>query len=188
MKTQKPRIIRAYTPWWVRALPAIALVLALLFKPVAVFGFGVVGMIIDAQHLFSDAQALSATGASTNIIDLGSDRNIGLGEPMAVVVTIDVAADRTTGDETYTVQLQTDDNAAFSSAANVGGAYSILQYTAGSRFVIPLPIGTETERYLRLNYTLGGTTPSITVTAFLTPLRMVGAGENVYYADAITIG
>lgn len=184
-------------PRWLNAVLFVALIavvtVALPKTPeslvaLSLGGLGFAGMIIDAQLLFSDAQALTATAVSTNIIDLGADRNIGQGEPMAVVVCIDVAADRTTGDETYTVTLQTDDNAAFSSASSVGGAYSILVYPAGTRFVIPLPAGTETERFVRLNYTLGGTTPTITVTAFLQPLAMASVGENVYYADAITIG
>lgn len=145
-------------------------------------------MIIDAQQLYSDAQALTATAVSTNLIDHGIDRNIGIGEPLAVVVIVDVALDRTTGDETYTVTLQTDDNAAFSSATTVAGPVSMTTYAAGTKFVIAVPPDTVTERFTRLNYTLGGTTPTGTVTAFLQPLRMVGVGENVYYADAITIG
>jgi hypothetical protein len=145
-------------------------------------------MIIDAQLLFSDAQALTATAVSTNLLDLGADRNIGIGEPMAIVVCFDVAADRTTGDETYAVTVQADDNSSFSSAATVTGPFSMLTYAIGTKFVIPLGMDTLTERYLRLSYTLGGTTPSVTVTAFLQPMHMVSAGETVFYADAINIG
>jgi len=57
-------------------------------------------MYIDAQGLFSDAQALTATAASTNIVDLGSDRNIGVGEEMVVAIFLDVAADDGDADET----------------------------------------------------------------------------------------
>lgn len=145
-------------------------------------------MIIDAQLLFSDAQALTGTAVSTNIIDLGSDRNIGIGEPLAVVIVVDVALDRTTADETYAVTIQADDNSGFSSAATVSGPTSLLTYAVGTRFVIALGPDTLTERYIRLNYTLGGTTPLGTITAFLTPLKMAAISENVYYADAITIG
>jgi len=54
-------------------------------------------MILDSLLQFSDAQALTVTGAvSTNVIDLSNDRKIGIGEPMAAVVTIGVAADFTT--------------------------------------------------------------------------------------------
>ncbi|WP_406568642.1 Bbp16 family capsid cement protein, partial [Burkholderia cenocepacia] len=47
-------------------------------------------MYIDSLLEFSRAQALSASGASTNIIDLGSDRDIGPGRPLWVVVAVAV--------------------------------------------------------------------------------------------------
>ncbi|MCW3505653.1 Bbp16 family capsid cement protein [Burkholderia cenocepacia] len=124
-------------------------------------------MYIDSLLEFSRAQALSASGASTNIIDLGSDRDIGPGRPLWVVVAVAVAADNTTGDETYSIALQTDDNAAFSSPTTIATlAPAAASMPAGSRFVIGMPFANE--RYLRLNYTLGGTTPSVTLNAFLT--------------------
>ena len=142
-------------------------------------------MYIDAQQLFSDSQALVATAVSTNVIDLGSDRDIGIGEPLAVVVVVKVAADRTTGDETYTVTVQADDNVGFATPSTVAGPVSLLIYPAGTKLVIPLPPDKTTERFLRLNYTLGGTTPTVTLSAFLTRMNMIQA-EN-YYNDAITI-
>ncbi|MCO1435445.1 hypothetical protein L0Z13_11285 [Burkholderia multivorans] len=124
-------------------------------------------MIIDSLLEFSRAQALTATGASTNIIDLGSDRDIGPGQPLWAVIAVQVAADNTTGDETYSIALQTDDNAAFSSPTTIATvAPAAAAMTAGARFVIGMPFANE--RYLRLNYTLGGTTPSVTLNAFLT--------------------
>lgn len=149
--------------------------------------FGIGMAYVDAQLLFSDAQALTVTAVSTNIIDLGADRNIGIGRPMAIVTQLDVAADAGTADETYTAQLQTDDNAAFSSATSVGGVITITRGNpAGTMFIVPLPIGTETERFLRLNYTLGGTTPSVTVTSYLQPVDMA-ITPIVHYADNVTI-
>lgn len=143
-------------------------------------------MIIDSQNLFSDAQALSATGASTNLIDLGAERRIGSGEPMAAVVTVDVALAGTS--PTFAVTVQSDDNSGFSSAATVVTSATIsgaANAPAGAKFVVPLPSGFATERYIRLNYTLGGTTPTITVTAFLQPMSMIQ--NDAYYADALTI-
>ena len=43
-------------------------------------------MILDAQNQFSSAQALTATADSTNVIDLGVAREIGVGEPMCVLI------------------------------------------------------------------------------------------------------
>ncbi|KVE99267.1 Bbp16 family capsid cement protein [Burkholderia vietnamiensis] len=124
-------------------------------------------MYIDSLLEFSRAQALTASAASSNIIDLGSDRDIGPGRPLWVVVAAAVSADNTTGDETYSIALQTDDNAAFSSPTTIATvAPAAASLTAGARLVIGMPFANE--RYLRLNYTLGGTTPSVTLNAFLT--------------------
>lgn len=131
-------------------------------------------MILDSQNLFSDAQALTASGASTNLIDLGADGNIGIGESMAIVVVVDVAADGTTTDETYVFDIQTDDNTAFSSAATITSrsiGYATL--TAGSKHILSIPPDTRMERYVRVYATLGGTTPSITFTAWLTPVSLI---------------
>lgn len=126
--------------------------------------------IYDAQLQYSAAQALTATAVSTNIIDHTVDGNLGIGNPMVVVVFVDVALDATTGDETYTFKLETDDNSGFSSATQVGGTVTMTRgAAAGTRYVLSVPPDTTMERYSRLTYTLGGTTPTGTVTAFLTP-------------------
>lgn len=143
-------------------------------------------MFIDSQLLFSDAQAVTADAGSTNVVDLGIAKNLFDGEPMAVVLSVDVAADGTTTDETYEFQIETDDNAAFSSATDLlvhSIGYAAL--TAGSTHVLPIPVGVSVERYLRVYYNVGGTSPSVTVTAFLQPLSMIPKLKS--YADNITI-
>lgn len=140
-------------------------------------------MIIDSQQLFSDAQALTGTAASTNLIDIAQERRIGTGEPMAVVVSVDVALAGTS--PTLAIAVQSDDNSGFSSAATITSSQTISSAAAGSKFVLPIPSGLSTERYVRLNYTLGGTSPTVTVTAFLQPASMIQ--NDAYYADAITI-
>lgn len=145
-------------------------------------------MILDAQCQFSDAQALTASAASTNIIDLGADRNIGIGEPMSVVVFVDVALDDGNADETYAISVQADDNSGFSSAATVASAATVTRGdAAGTRYVIPLPADYATEQYLRVYYTLGGTTPSGTVSAYLIPSSMIDAVKPNEYAIGYTI-
>lgn len=140
-------------------------------------------MFLDALQLYSDAQALTATAVSTNVIDHRQDRNLGIGEPLMVVVTVDVALAGTS--PTFAVTLQTDDNEAFSSPTTVATSATQTSAAAGSKLVLFVPADLVIERYTRLSYTLGGTTPSITVTAFLTLASMVQ--NNVVYADAITI-
>lgn len=143
-------------------------------------------MIQDALLQFSDAQALTATAVSTNVIDLfananGQNSNIMDGTPMAVMIAPSVGADSTTGDETYAVSLQTDDNSGFSSPTTLGTmTFTAAQLKAGiSPAYFGVPSGTY-ERYIRLNYTLGGTTPSMTIDAFLTPLSAIPKYSKYY--------
>jgi len=142
-------------------------------------------MYLDAQDLFSDAQALTGNVVSTNIIDFGQDRNIGIGEPLVVVVGIDVAAGGTT--PTLQVTIQADDNSGFASPGTVatGPTWAAAVLTAGAQFVIPVPPDLLTERFMRLSYTVGGTSPTVTVTAFLQPASMVQ--NAVLYASGIPV-
>lgn len=142
-------------------------------------------MLLDAQLQFSAAQVLSATAVSTNSIDLGTARQIGVGEPMGVLLTVDVAADFTTTDETYSVAMQTDDNSSFSSPTTLfTQAIPAAQLALGKRVFLPLPLA-NVERYIRLNYTLGGTTPSITLSSWLQPANMIDV--NYQYPVGYTV-
>jgi Bbp16-like protein len=156
-------------------------------------------MFIDAQNLFSDAQAVTADAVGTNVIDLLADRSIGNGEPLAVFFQVDVAADQTTGDEDYTFEVEYASNAAQSTGRQLIGRRAFESGTptapaqdadllvAGYVFYIPIPPTklTESERYLGIRYDVTGTTPTITVTAGLIPMKFAQA-ENVY-PDGITI-
>lgn len=129
-------------------------------------------MYIDALGLVSDAQAVSADAVSTNTIDLGNvtpKREIGTGEPMGFGFSVDVAADTASGDETYEFQVIQSANADLS-APDVIVLQAIARATlvAGYQFFLPIPPGYPTKRYLGVNYNVGGTTPSITITAWLT--------------------
>lgn len=136
-------------------------------------------MIFDAENLFSDGQNLTATGASTNLIDLGAtgtplgapnalDRELGVGTPISIWVSLDSDAGGTS--PTCSVAIQVDDNAAFSSATEViSDAFSTV--TAGSVLHIQYLPENVNERYLRLNYTLGGTSPDFTITAGVVAAR-----------------
>lgn len=142
-------------------------------------------MFLDSTLQFSDAQALTATAVSTNVIDLTDDREVGIGEPMALLVVVTVAADFTTTDETYQFILQTDSSAAFSSPTTVvdSGAINGDLLTAGIRVV--LPMGFTNDQFLRVNNVLAGTTPSVTIDAFFQPLNMIDG--DVIYPNAYTI-
>jgi hypothetical protein len=136
-------------------------------------------MLLDALQIFSEDQALTATGASTNIIDLGNDADIGPGRNLYVVTQVGVAADGSSGNETYVVTLQTDDNSAFSSPTDIASVTIPRGTAAGEMFTIGFPA--NNERYLRINYALGGTSPSVTVTAFLSDTQ---PPQHRVYPDA----
>lgn len=157
-------------------------------------------MYIDAQNLFSDAQAVTADAVGTNVIDLSADRSIGNGEPMCVVFVVDVAADQTTGDEDYTFDVEYASDAGqttgrqligrrvFESGTPTAPAQDADLLVAGFKFAIPIPPTalSESERYLGIRYDVTGTTPTITCTAFLTPQSMVDSSV-VTFANNYTI-
>lgn len=111
-------------------------------------------MLIDSQNEFSQDQAITATAASTNIIDLSLDRDIGKGEPVPILVQVTTTF-TAAGAATLTVDLETDDNSSFSSATNLwtSGAIGKATLVAGYKFLIHY-MPRANEQYLRLNYTV----------------------------------
>lgn len=156
-------------------------------------------MLLDAQCLFSDAQAVTADAVGTNVYGLGTARSVGTGEPMCVLFTVDVAADQTTGDEDYTFDVEYASNAAqstgrqligrrvFESGTPTAPAQDADLLVAGFQFYIPIPPtkASEDEAFLGIRYDVTGTTPTITVTAALIPMSVVDS--SVQYPDALTI-
>lgn len=141
----------------------------------------------DAENQLSDSQAVTTDAVSTNSFDTGAAGNdIGTGEPLCLDITVEVAADATTGDETYTFEAIQSAAAALSSP-DVLAARTIAAATlvAGFNFQIPIPPGAKSKRYLGANYNTGGTTPGITVTSFIKPLSMIQQWKA--YDDNITI-
>jgi hypothetical protein len=180
------------------ALALVVLVLLAIFLPhttdsLVALGVGVLpifGMYVDAQLVASDAQALTATAYSTNTVDTGNAANaIDVGEPMAWCVTVDVAAKTSNSDETYQFLVVQSANADLSSHDTLYSSDTTFVsrsfLTAGKRFYLPLPEGLKTKRYLGLRYVLGGTGPTLTVTAHLVPLRTVQ--NNPLYTSGLTI-
>ena len=114
-------------------------------------------MLLDQQALFSAAQAITATAASTNVIDTGSNKDVGKYGDIPLLIQVVEGFSNLTS---LTVTVQTDDNSAFSSAADVLSmtiplASLVLGYKSP---VITLPM--KMERYIRLNYTVTGTAPT----------------------------
>jgi len=140
-------------------------------------------MLLDAQERYSSSQALTATAASTNLIDHLADRNLGVGHPVVVLIQLDVVATDGDADETYVAAWQTDDNSSFSSAATLASLTITRGDVAGTRYVAVAAPDATFERYTRINYTLGGTTPTVTLSAWMLPL--VGLENTITYPDNI---
>ncbi|GAA3113549.1 hypothetical protein GCM10010520_67090 [Rhizobium viscosum] len=120
-------------------------------------------MIFDRQTLLSDAQAITATGPSTNVINLGPikqglTRDIGKGEPIPFLMQVVESFNNLTS---LAVTIQTDDNEAFPSPkAVITTTLNLADLKAGK--IIPpshIPRGTD-ELYLRLLYTVTGAAPT----------------------------
>ncbi len=142
-------------------------------------------MIIDSQLLFSDAQALTAAAASTNLVDLGAIRDIGTGEPLYVFLSVDVALTDSGSNSTVTVDAQTDDAAAFGSATTAQTLFTIAATAAaGTMYLACLGPTLINERFLRLYYTMNnGNLDTGTVTAAL----VKNVQRYVSYANNFTI-
>lgn len=136
-------------------------------------------MYIDAQQQYSVAQALVATAVSTNSIDHSQDRNLGIGEPLVVLVTVGVAA---AGGGTLQIVLQTDTTSAFGSPVTVAASPLIAAAALGlgAKYVLAIQADFLFNRWSRINYIMA-TMTSITVTAELTLASMV---QNEWYAPA----
>lgn len=153
----------------------------------------------DVQNQFSSSQALTATAVGENVISLVVDRSLGSGEPMAVVFNVEVAADQTSSDEDYTFQVEYASDAAqttarqligeriFESGTPTAPAQDADLLVAGYQFVIPIPPVklSESELFLGIRSVLAGSTPTITVSAYLVPMSMIQTDE--VYPGGFTI-
>lgn len=123
-------------------------------------------MLLDENTLFSDDQAITASAASTNYMDLQAGatppaapaalvQKIGGGNniPLLIQVTEDFATLTS-----LTVTIQVDDNTSFSSATTVASSHAVpaASLVAGYQFPLVTLPDTVNERYVRLYYTVGG--------------------------------
>jgi len=122
-------------------------------------------MYVDKQAEFSDAQAVTATAISTNVMDLISNssglnplRDIGTGQDVYLVVSTQTAATDTSSDATLTVSLESDSTVDLATSATVHFTTGALAFAAFSPvgtvlIAVKLPMG-EYERYLGVRYTV----------------------------------
>jgi hypothetical protein len=137
-------------------------------------------MYIDRQNLFSQDQAVTASAASTDYIDLGAARDLGNGTRLEILVLVTEAV-TATGSATVQVALQSDDNSSFSSPTNLvlSDAIPKASLTVGTQ-VLRVAVPHGTERYVRLYFTVAsGPLTAGKFTSGLVPLRQA----NVAYAS-----
>lgn len=141
-------------------------------------------MYVDALLLFSDAQAVTATAASTSSIDLSAVRDAGTGEDLYVVVTCDVAMTDASSDSTLAVAIEGDSTTTFTpDYTRTLFTFSALS-AAGTVKIAKLSPGDVNLRYLQLKYTpASGDLTTGSFTAFITSQ----VDKWTAYADAITI-
>src|SRR3546814_11055727 len=106
-------------------------------------------MYLDKENEFSDAQAVTATAISENVIDLGATntlKDIGAGEEVWLVVRTRTAATDATSDATLAVSLESDSTADLATSPTTHFTTSALAFSAFSPAgpVLPavrLPLG-----------------------------------------------
>lgn len=125
-------------------------------------------MILSAQQLFSDDQAITATAVSTNVIDLGVagtpydavaplNQDVGKGNPVYILIQVTEAFDALT-DLTITIEV--------GSATSLGDVratetIALANLTVGKKTCIQVLPNCIDKQYLGVRYTVNGTNPTV---------------------------
>ena len=128
-------------------------------------------MIFDLQTLLSNAQAITADAASTNIIDTGApgtvygaaaalSRNIGKGKKIPLLIQVVETFNNLTSME---IKVECDNDVAFGSPKVVAttGAILLADLVAGKIASIDVVPRDTDERYFRIYYDITGTAPTL---------------------------
>ncbi len=143
-------------------------------------------MILDKLLMFSEAQAVTATAASTDVIDLsplkGTRRDIGVGEPLEFWATVNTSA-TAGGAATLNVQLQTSaDNSTWVTLYD-SGTLALASLTAGKR-ILSTKVPAGVLKYLRVNYVVA--TGPLTAGAFTAGINL-DVDANYSYPSGFTV-
>jgi hypothetical protein len=145
-------------------------------------------MILDAQAMFSEAQAITSTANSTNVYDLAVARDIGAGTVPYLVLQVDTAF-TASGSATLDIQFVASAATGLTSPTVIwdSGAIGKATLVAGYRLQIPvprLPSGVAPLRYLGLIYTVA--TGPMTAGAITAAIAQ-GGQDNRYPASGFTV-
>lgn len=128
-------------------------------------------MILDRSEMFSNAQAITATAASTNVLDTGATgtvyfaaaalaRDLGKGGGVPIAISVVQNFNNLTS---LQISYQVATDAAFTTPVTVisSPAYTLAQLNSGINLQpTETPINANL-RYHRLNYTVVGTAPTL---------------------------
>lgn len=144
-------------------------------------------MIMDKLCEFCDATSLNTGGAAGyligSVIDLGVARDIGNGQPLFLVITVDTAVDSASDNTTQAFELRSDDSATIDPDTGTlhlsSGAIAQANLTQGRKFVYNVPYqGLAFEQYLGIiQRTAVAAATAGKINAFLT---MDGHGWRAY--------
>lgn len=139
-------------------------------------------MYIDKNLQVSNEQAVTASAASTDVIDFGqANPNVGLDDRSNMVITVDESA-TAAGAATVTFSVQDSaDNSTFADVA-VTAAIGKASLAAGQQVVIPMP--TKLRRYCRVYYTVA--TGPLTAGKFSAQI-VTGIQQNIAQPDSARI-
>ena len=136
-------------------------------------------MIIDYNLQVSNEQAVTATAASTDVIDFGqATPTTGLNPLMHMVIGVDEAA---TAAGAATVVFAIQDSADNSTFADVAATAAIGKAALGLGQQIVIPMPTTHRRYLRVNYTVA--TGPLTAGKFSAQV-VTGFNQNNAFPDS----
>lgn len=112
-------------------------------------------MILDEQGLFSNNQAITASAASENVLDLGK-REVSFGTPVEIYIQVTETFDNLTG---LGIEVQTSVDEEFTTPVKLAEYTALLaDLTKGAEIPLKfLPKGNL--GFVRLYYTVAGTAP-----------------------------
>lgn len=113
-------------------------------------------MLLDGNLLFDTQSAITSSRASTNVLDMGANRDMGIGDnPALKLLVLCPTAFTTTNSATLQVQVQASTDSATWATLAQTDALPVASLAQGSKIAkMDLPNNGLT-RYLRLNYVVG---------------------------------
>ena len=122
--------------------------------------------IMDAQNELSDAQAVTVTAVSTNVIDLNDYPQFAGGEDLNLIVRVNTTY---TGGTSIRAVLWTDDTTTVTSGADIisGDVVVTASATAGTDLLVVNLKGLPLQQYVGVQYVVVGTMSAGKCDAFL---------------------